>query len=141
MNELHGEYVLVSADEASIILVVCKKYYLDMVIKELVDRSKLGSSTFVECHDSIDNKVKEHLQYMNSNIPEEINELQTFYWLPKMHKTPVGSRFIAACAWSSYTTKPFSKLMTTCLNLIIQHYKEYNEGITRSQVPMGFGFK
>ena len=47
----------------------------------------------------------------------------TFYWLPKMHKTPVGSRFIAAS--SSCTTKPLSKLLTSCLNLIIQHFKEY----------------
>ena len=73
--------------------------------------------------------VKEHLQDMNSNnikIPEEMIQLPTFYWLPKMHKTPVGSRFIAAS--SSCTTKALSKLLTTCLNLIIHHYKEYNEG-------------
>ena len=41
---------------------------------------------------------------MNSNnikIPEEMIQLPTFYWLPKMHKTPVGSRFIAASSTSS----------------------------------------
>ena len=57
-------------------------------------------------------------------------QLPTFYWLPKMHKTPVGSGFIAAS--SSCTTKPLSKLLTSCLNLIIQHFKEYNEDITKN---------
>ena len=47
-----------------------------------------------------------------------------------MYCTDYGSRFIAAS--SRCTTKPLSKLLTSCLNLIIQHYKEYNEGITRN---------
>ena len=74
---------------------------------------------------------------MNSNnikIPEEMIQLPTFYWLPKMRKTPVGSRFIAAS--SSCTTKPLSKLLTTFL--IIHHYKEYNEGLTKKSGANGF---
>ena len=70
------------------------------------------------------------MQYMNTNnikIPEVMMQLPTFYWLPKMQ---VGSGFIAAS--SSCTTKPLSKLLTSCLYLIIQHFKEYNEGITRN---------
>ena len=47
-----------------------------------------------------------------------------------MHKQPIGSRFIAAS--NSCTTKPLSKLLTTCLQLILQHYKEYNKGIVRN---------
>ena len=112
LNKLHGEYVLFPADKASKnVQVVCKKYYLDVVIKELVDKSKSGPSTYVKCHDSIDKIVKEHLQYMNSNnkIPKEMIGLLTFYWLPKMHKTPVGSRFIHVVASSSCTMKPLSK--------------------------------
>lgn len=57
-----------------------------------------------------------------------MHKLPTFYWLPKMHKTPVGNRFIAAS--SSCTTKPLSRLLTKCLNLITEHYKQYNTGIT-----------
>ena len=49
------------------------------------------------------------------------------YWLPKLHKNPYGSRFIAAS--SKCTTKPSSRLLTTCLSAIIKHYKEYCEGI------------
>ena len=134
LSELHEEYVLVPADKAgNNVLVVCKKYYLDVVIRELINKNKTGPNTYIECNDSIDQLLKEHVQYMNTNnikIPEVMMQLPTFYWLPKMHKTPVGSRFIAAS--SSCTTKPLSKLLTSCLNLIIQHFKEYNEGIIRN---------
>ena len=66
----------------------------------------------------------------NIKIPEVMTQLPAFYWLPKMHKTLTGSRFIAAS--SGCTAKPLSQLLTNCLNLIIQHYKEYNEGILKN---------
>ena len=55
--------------------------------------------------------------------------LPSFYWLPKLHKQPYGKRFIAA----SYrcTTKPLSKLLTSCLNTIMNHFKQYCNGIYR----------
>ena len=53
----------------------------------------------------------------------------SFYWLPKMHKTPVGSRFIAASY--SCTTKPLSRLLTKCLSLVLTHFEQYNADITR----------
>ena len=66
----------------------------------------------------------------NLRIPEEMRQLPTFYWLPKMHKNPTGSRFIAAS--SGCTTKPLSQLLTSCLKLVTQHFKEYCEGIARN---------
>ena len=49
--------------------------------------------------------------------------------MPKLHKNSYGHRFIAASA--SCTTKPLSKLLTHCLQLILKHYKEYCKGIER----------
>ena len=121
LQDLHEEFVLVPADKASNnVLVVCKKYYLDEVIKELSSKDTNGPKTYEECSDNVDVIVKQHLLYMSSNnikIPEVMTQLPAFYWLPKMHKTPTGSRFIAAS--SSCTTKPLSQLLTNCLNLII----------------------
>ena len=134
LQDLHEEFVLVPADKASNnVLVVCMKYYLDVVIKELSSKDTNGPKTYEECSDNVDVIVKQHLLYMSSNnikIPEVMTQLPAFYWLPKMHKTPTGSRFIAAS--SSCTTKPLSQLLTNCLNLIIQHFKEYNEGILKN---------
>ena len=43
--------------------------------------------------------VCRHLEYMQSKgitAPSIMEELPSLYWLPKLHKTPYGSRFIAA---------------------------------------------
>ena len=63
-------------------------------------------------------------------IPEDIKQLPKFYWLPKMHKNPIGSRFIATS--SVCTTKPLSQLLTSSLKLITKNFKEYCEGIARN---------
>lgn len=59
-----------------------------------------------------------------------MRQLPTFYWLPKMHKNPIGSKIIAAS--SACTTKPLSQLLTTALKLVTQHFKEYCGGIARN---------
>ena len=56
--------------------------------------------------------------------------LPSFYWLLKMHKDPYGASFIAAS--SKCTTKPLSELLTSCLSLVMIHFKEYYEGIYRN---------
>ena len=45
-----------------------------------------------------------------------------------MHRNPIGSRFITAS--SHCTAKPLSRLLTTCVTTITQHYKEYCDGNT-----------
>ena len=109
LQDLHEEFVLVPADKASNnVLVVCKKYYLDVVSKELSSKDTNGPKTYEECSDNVDVIVKQHLLYMSSNnvkIPEVMTQLPAFYWLHKMHKTPTGSRFIAVS--SSCTKNPY----------------------------------
>ena len=62
-----------------------------------------------------------------SQIPQEMRELPSFYWLPK---NPIDSRFITASCHC--TAKPLSRLLTACLTTITQHYKEYCDGINRN---------
>ena len=47
-----------------------------------------------------------------------------------VHKTPFGSRFIAAS--NKCTTKPLSRLLTAGLTTIMIHFKEYCDGIFRN---------
>ena len=126
LEELHSKYVLVPADKAAQnVIVVCKKYYLQVVLKE-IETTATYESVMVESQSIVD----EHIKYFNNhhiNVPSQCKCLPQFYWLPKLHKQPYGTRFIAAS--HKCTTKPLSKLLTSCLKLITTHYKQYCNGI------------
>ena len=49
-------------------------------------------------------------------VDEDHSKLPTLYWLPKFHKRPYKSRFIANS--SACTTTELSILLTSCLTLI-----------------------
>ena len=134
LEDFQKRFVLVPADKTSNnVLIVCKKYYLDVVLKELDTCNGAGPQTYTSCSAHVENLVVEHQQFMsrqNIKIPDDMKQLPTFYWLPKMHKNPIGSRFIAAS--STCTTKPLSQLLTSSLKIITNHFKQYCEGITRN---------
>ena len=65
--------------------------------------------------------VSNHHSFQNAtrfgvSVDEDQNSIPTFYWLPKPHKEPYKSRFIANS--SSCTTTKLSKLLTSCLTTI-----------------------
>ena len=134
LEDFQKRFVLVPADKASNnILVVCKKYYLDVVLKELSTNNGTSPQTYAPCSDHVEHLIAEHEDFLtrqNSRIPTDMKQLPGFYWLPKMHKNPIGSRFIAAS--SACTTKPLSQLLTSSLKLITTHFKQYCEGIARN---------
>ena len=65
---------------------------------------------------------------MYIHVSSEREVLPSFYWLPKLHKTPYGTRLIAVS--NKCTTKELSSLLTSCFKIILIQYKEYCEGIT-----------
>ena len=74
--------------------------------------------------------VTEHLKFMTNYkiyVDHDLRYLPSFYWLPKLHKQPYGTRFIAASTKCS--TKPLSKLLTTCLSMVSRHFRQYCNGI------------
>ena len=119
LNKLHENYVLVPADKAANnVIVVCKRYYLDVVLKELE-----STNTYQEVHSNCSSVVSRHLKYMVQNdifVQEQQEHLPSFYWLPKLHKNPYGARFIAAS--NKCTTKLLSSLLTSCFKTILIHY-------------------
>ena len=107
-------------------IVICKKYYLDVVIKELS-----LNNTYHEVHNNKVNVISRHLDYMVKNgidVPEQHEQLPSFYWLPKLHKKPYGYRFIAAS--NKCTAKQLSSLFTSCFKTILTHINNnYCDGI------------
>ena len=57
------------------------------------------------------------------SVEEDQKRLPSFYRLPKLHKQPHKSRFIANS--SSCTTTGLSKLLTSCLTTIKNHVIKY----------------
>ena len=129
LEELHSKYVFVPADKASNnVVIICKDYYKEVLRKELGQTN----TTYASCQLDAAQLVNQHLVFMRKvklNVPSEMQRLPSFYWMPKLHKSPYGQRFIAAS--SACTTKPLSKLLTRVLQLVLTHYKEYCAGIER----------
>ena len=58
-------------------------------------------------------------------ITESQKKLPTFYWLPKLHKRPYKTCFVANS--SSCATTSLSKVLTSCLTAIKNHWVKYCE--------------
>ena len=56
-----------------------------------------------------------------------MKEIPLIYWVPKMHKNPVGSRFIAGSKICSI--KPLSQYFSKALKLILHHMKLYSRTV------------
>ena len=70
-------------------------------------------------------------------VDEDHSKLPTIYWLPKLHKRPYKSRFIANS--SSCTTTEVSILLTSCLTAIKNHVIKYCTTVYERMVKIYFG--
>ena len=137
LSELHEKFVVTPTDKAgNNFSVVCKKFYIQCLLKELClsKDSKKKKSTYKNLKIKQSNVVKRHVQYMskhNIKIEDDQKRLPFLYWIPKMHKTPSKQRYIAAS--HSCSTKPLSKMITYCLKLIQQTHTNYCKTIAKNR--------
>ena len=71
LRRLHDDFVLVPADKATNnVIVVCKKYYIETLIKELcINTTSISpNSTYISVTDSFDEILKSHCKYIESEI-------------------------------------------------------------------------
>ena len=97
VNSRQGVRLLLSSEDRSLTL-----------LKELDTCNGTSLQTYTPCTTHVGDLhvLAAHVDYMNGqniNVPTALRNLPSFYWLPKMHKNPIGSRFIAAS--SACTTK------------------------------------
>ena len=102
------------------VIIVCKKYYIDTLVKELgINNVNINNPTYIPIDDSFETIKKSHNQFITSvglEISEEDQNLPYLYWTPKLHKSPYKHRFIAGS--SKCTTKGLSCLLTKVLSTI-----------------------
>ena len=101
-------------------------YYISTLIQEL------GSTkTYVRISTDERSIVNTHSINITAkfavSIKEKQDRLPTLYWLPKLHKRPYKSRFIANS--SSCTTTVLSKLLTSCLTAVKKHWIRYYDTV------------
>ena len=121
LHKLHANYVLVPADKAANnVIIVCKKYYIDTLVKELgINNVNISNPTYIPTDDSFEPLVKSDNHFITSvglEMSEEDQNLPYLYWTPKLHKSPYKHRFIAGS--SKCTTKDLSCLLTKVLSTI-----------------------
>ena len=100
--------------------IVCKKYYIDSVVKELrLNNVNSNNPTFIPIDDSFKTIVKSHNQCITSlglEMSEEDQNLPYLYWTPKLHKSPYKHQFIGGS--SECMTKDLSCLHTKLLSTL-----------------------
>ena len=122
LRRLHHGFGLVPADKAANnVIVVCKKYHIETLMKELgINTTNISpNSTYIPSTDSFDEIPKSHCKFIESvglEMSEEDKNLPYLYWTPKLHKIPFKNRSISGS--SKCTTKDFSCLLTKVLTTV-----------------------
>ena len=130
LRRLHDDFVLVLADkDANNAIVVCKKYYIETLIKELgINATNISpNSTYIPTTDSFDEILKSHCKFIESvglEMSEEDKNLLYLYWTLQLHKVPFKHHFIAGS--SKCTTKDLSCLLTKVLTTVKDGLIRYN---------------
>ena len=130
LRRLHDDFALVPADKAANnVIVVCKKHYIETLMKELsINTTNISpNSTYIPSTDSFDEILKSHCKFMKSvglEMSEEDKNLSYLYWTPKLHKVPFKHRFIAGS--SKCTTKDLLCLLTKVLTTVKDGLIRYN---------------
>ena len=127
LSSLHEEYVVVPADKASNnVVFVCKKYYVECLIRELGINGTSGNPTYTATTLSKEEIIDNHKSIIASfglHVEDDDCELPRLYWIPKLHKNPYKQRYIAGSFKCS--TKPLSKLLTTILSAVKDGIQTY----------------
>ena len=98
-NKLHSKYVFTPIDKGNNVIIIWKRYYVDVLKEELNSKS-----TYVPAQLTKDKLILHHIDALaKSNIKIDKLDLPTFYWLPKLHKNPYKLRFISNSSHCSTT--------------------------------------
>jgi len=124
LKELHGSYVTVPIDKAqNNVAFICKQFYAEVLSQEL------NKSTYERIVDDKETIIGNHVQYLlklKLIVEDDYKKLPRIYWTPKMHKNPVGTRFIIGNPTSSLKplTKNITSICKTFLHVMTRYYNK-----------------
>lgn len=129
LDELHRRFVIVPIDKASgNVAFVCKRFYAQVLVKELGLDGLTGNRTYEKVNHSVDHFIKADcsnlLKEFNIPVTEDSKKLPHIYWLPKLHKNPIKFRFIIAAP--NCSVKPLSQAITKVFKLFYRQIEGYN---------------
>ena len=125
LEELQRKFVIVPVDKASNnFAFICKTFYVQRILSEISDNPT---------YNKVDNHTKEEIIKLNSemcktfdlNITVKQNSLPSMYWIPKMHKNPIGARFIVAS--KNCSTKTLSKVVSKVFKMLFSHVERFHK--------------
>ena len=120
--------MLVPIDKAANnVAIVCKRYYAEVILKE-IGIIGTGSNTYVKANKSAEEIIDENITYtkrLGFEVNDKDKSLPVMYWTPKMHKTPIGARFIIAS--KSCSTKAISTAVSSIFQLIFRQTENFHK--------------
>ena len=130
LNILQEQYVTCPINKAAnSIAFVCKKYYVQVLKKEL-DLLSTTSNTYQQVNDTLHNILQQQNNTLYSvfglkNSDEEFNCLPFIYWLLKMDIISSGARFIIA--GKKCINKQLNKHVTSAFKLCYSQIDAYHK--------------
>jgi len=128
LSSLHKKYVFVPIDKAANnVAIICKKFYVETILKEIGILGQ-GNVTYEMASKTKEEIINDNIGYsehLNLKVADKHKDLPMMYWMPKMHKSPVGTRFIIASKHCS--SKPISKSVSNAFNLISKQVENFHK--------------
>lgn len=128
LHELQKRFAIVTIDKAANnFAFVCKKFYVSKLLAEIGVNTE-GSNTYSQVDTPSEEIVENNIMFCKRfglQLTEEQKCLPIMYWTPKMHKTPIGARFIVAS--KNCSTKPLSKVVSRVFSLIFNTIESYHK--------------
>ena len=127
LTSLQKNFVLVPIDKASNnIAIICKRFYVKVILEE-IGILDVGNRTYTPSERGRDEIISENCEYTSKlgySVSDEDKILPVMYWIPKMHKTPIGHRFIVASKLCC--TKKVSKAVSSAFKLVFGQVESFH---------------
>ena len=128
LENLHNKFVIVTIDKAANnFAFICKKFYISKLLDE-VGQLGNGNSTYSKVDKNIETLVAENIKQCEKfglTITDKEKCLPIMYWMPKMHKKPIGARFIVASKHCS--TKPLTNVVSRVFKVLYQQVESFHK--------------